>query len=90
MLKGSWLAMDEKPANPWEYVFTFKTQLMEVGKLAKKNLCWGQIPMKVWYDQNATGQTFDVGDKVLDYQLQVIPYKLNIMVHTLLNINLMM
>ena len=62
MLKESWL---ENPASLWEYVTTFKTQLMEAGELAKKNLCWGQAPMKARYDQKARGKTFDVGDKVL-------------------------
>ena len=47
------------------YVTTFKTQLMEAGELAKKNLYWGQACMKVWHDQKVIEWTIDVGDKVL-------------------------
>ena len=38
MLKESWLAVDDDAVNLLEYVTTFKTHLLEAGKLAKKNL----------------------------------------------------
>ena len=50
MLKESWLSVDEDPVSLLEYVTTFKTQLMEAGGLARKNLHRGQARMKVWYD----------------------------------------
>ena len=65
MLKESWLSVDEDPVGLLEYVTTFKTRLMEAGELARKNLHRGQARMKVWFNQKAREQTFDVGDKVL-------------------------
>ena len=65
MLKESWLSVDEDPVSLLEYVTTFKTQLMEAGELARKNLHQGQARIKVWYDEKARERTFDVGDKVL-------------------------
>ena len=65
MLKESWLSVNEDPVSLLEYVTTFKTQLMEAGELARKNLHQGQARMKVWYDQKVRERTFDVGDKVL-------------------------
>ena len=66
MLKESWLAVDNDPMNLLEFVMTFKTHLLEAGKLlAKKNLSRVQMWMKVSYDRKATKHAFDVSDKVI-------------------------
>jgi transposase InsO family protein len=65
LLKESWSDETSDDQNVVEYVLQMRQRLQEMTELVRENLETTQEKMKTWYDANARGKSFDVGEEVL-------------------------
>ena len=64
VVKESWVTADDG-GNLIEYIIQTRERLISAVEMAQENLAHSQSVMKVWYDQKAREQSYDVGEEVL-------------------------
>ncbi|GBM13613.1 hypothetical protein AVEN_229587-1 [Araneus ventricosus] len=65
LLYEHWVTPQESESSVTEYVFELINRMTQCQDLAVERMTEAQVKRKVWYDKNAVGRKFRVGDQVL-------------------------
>ena len=65
ILKESWTGETAEDENVVEYVLKAREKLASMAELVQENLTQSQRKQKTYYDQNARGKKYEVGEEVL-------------------------